>query len=95
MIGLDSQQLAASSVQGKAASSMVTSSVRAGASVNGVSLTGAQAKETATRVSKANRDLTDFMILLYFWLRDILLVQTKSSLHCICYKNDRILITFL
>ncbi len=57
------QQFVASSVHGKAASSMVTSTAGAGASVIGVSFTGAQAKETATRVSRANRDLTDFIVM--------------------------------
>ena len=41
---------------------MVTSVVGAGASVIGVSATGAQAKETARRVSRANRDFTFFMV---------------------------------
>ena len=61
-MGFPSQQLLASSIQGKAASSVVTSVVGAGASVIGVSATGAQAKETARRVSRANRDFTFFMI---------------------------------
>ena len=59
---LSPQQLAASSIQGKATSSMVTSGVGVGASAIGASCSGAQAKETANKVNRANNDLMDFMI---------------------------------